>query len=261
MILLKNIEELTHYRNSLATSATVGFVPTMGALHAGHLSLIDASKNNDVTIVSIFVNPLQFNNPSDFEKYLNRIEEDLKKLEKTNCNAVFLPSAQDLYPEKPLLSFDFGALSSVLEGEFRPGHFSGVAIVVSKLFHLVNPHFAYFGEKDLQQLKIIEALVRDLSMKVNIVPCPTLREEGGLAMSSRNLRLNTEQRERALDVIAFLQKAKSLLGTISHEQIEGQLANEILQKQRLKLNKKQVSAKMVNSSRHTYNYFLLHSLF
>ena len=227
MLLLQSITELREFRSSLSQKEQLGLVPTMGALHQGHLSLLAQTKQQtDKTIVSIFVNPLQFNNTADFTNYPDKKTNDLALLEAAGCDAVFMPTAQEIYQHTPMLSFEFGALSATMEGLFRPGHFNGVAIVVSKLLNLVKPHKAYFGEKDLQQLRIIQCVVRDLGMDVTIVPCATLRENDGLAMSSRNMRLTAEQRTRAISLSRYLQTAKSLLGKITHLDIEKQLFAE-----------------------------------
>jgi len=174
---------------------TIGLVPTMGALHQGHLSLVQNSKSSsDITIVSVYVNPTQFNNAGDLEKYPRPIEEDLKLLRDNGVDYAFVPDDQEIYPQESQLKFDFGDLERVLEGEFRPGHFNGVGVVVSKLFHIVQPDRAYFGQKDLQQLAIIRRLVNDLSFGVELIQVPTMRESDGLAMSSRNIRLSKEDR-------------------------------------------------------------------
>jgi pantoate--beta-alanine ligase len=181
----------------------------MGALHEGHLVLIrHAAAENDFVAVSIFVNPIQFNNPEDLAKYPRTLEDDLLKLEGTGCNLVFAPSAQEMYPEPDLTEFDFGDLDKVMEGKFRPGHFRGVAVVVKKLFEIVTPHKAYFGEKDFQQLAIIKKMVSMLKMPVEIVPCPIVREADGLAMSSRNARLTPEERAEAPAIYKALSAVK-----------------------------------------------------
>ena len=221
MQVIQGIKELEKFRSSLGKKEQLGLVPTMGALHAGHISLLEnARKQTDQTMVSIFVNPLQFNDSKDFDKYPKQIEKDLELLEKAGCNIVFIPDAKEVYLEKPILSFQFGYLEHIMEGHHRPGHFNGVAIVVSKLLNMTRPHKAFFGEKDLQQLRVIQYLVKDLSMPVEIVPCPTLREADGLAMSSRNMRLNHLQRQRALLINQSLRKAKDLLGKLPHGEIE-----------------------------------------
>lgn len=183
----------------------VGFVPTMGALHEGHISLINrAKKENDIVVCSVFVNPIQFNNPTDLEKYPRTPEKDIEKLEQAGCDAVFMPSVEEMYPDKVEDHYDFGDLERVMEGACRPGHFNGVAIVVRKLFEIVTPDRAYFGEKDFQQLAIIKKMVRDLNMNLEIVPCPIVREIDGLAMSSRNVRLNETERAIAPKIFATL---------------------------------------------------------
>jgi pantoate--beta-alanine ligase len=169
---------------------SIGFVPTMGALHEGHISLVRKSKaENDVCIVSIFVNPTQFNDKKDLEKYPRTLEKDCEMLEKEGCDYVFAPSIEEMYPEEDTRFFHLGRVAEVMEGAFRPGHFNGVAQIVSKLFDVVNPDNAYFGEKDFQQIAVIREMARQLDMKVNIVACPIVREVDGLALSSRNARL------------------------------------------------------------------------
>ena len=186
----------------------VGFVPTMGALHEGHISLINrAKKENDIVVCSVFVNPIQFNNPTDLEKYPRTPEKDITKLEQAGCDAIFMPSVEEMYPNKVEDHYDFGDIEHVMEGACRPGHFNGVAIVVRKLFEIVNPDRAYFGEKDFQQLAIIKKMVRDLNMNLEIVPCPIVRENDGLAMSSRNVRLNETERAIAPKIFATLNDA------------------------------------------------------
>jgi pantoate--beta-alanine ligase len=170
-----------------------------------------AKKECDICVVSIFVNPTQFNNPEDFEKYPSTLETDLQKLEKTGVDYVYLPLVSTIYPQKPILSLNFGELEHVLEGKFRPGHFNGVGIVVAKLFHHIQPEKAYFGQKDLQQVAVIRKLVIDLSFPIELVIVPTRREKDGLAMSSRNLRLNAQQRTQALILFQSLAKAKDKL--------------------------------------------------
>ncbi len=185
----------------------------MGALHEGHTGLVRRSvAENDITGCSIFVNPIQFNNPDDLLKYPRTLEKDLEMLEEAGCNLVFVPSVEEMYPEQVSKVYDFGELDKVLEGAHRPGHFNGVAVVVKKLFDIFQPHRAYFGEKDFQQLRIIQALVRMEQIPVEIIPCPTVRESDGLAMSSRNRRLSAEERNRAPEIYRTLLKAKKLAG-------------------------------------------------
>ncbi len=178
----------------------IGFVPTMGALHEGHLSLVNKSQSEQsITVVSIFVNPTQFNDPRDLEKYPRTLEEDLDFLYHGNADVVFHPTVADIYPEGEELvkEFDFGTLATIMEGKFRPGHFAGVAQVVSRLLNVVKPNALYMGQKDYQQLAIIRSMLKQSSSKVELVGCPTRRENDGLAMSSRNRRLSPEYRSKA----------------------------------------------------------------
>ena len=184
---------------------SIGLVPTMGALHDGHFSLIKASKSeNDITIVSIFVNPLQFNNPDDLTNYPSNIDEDLLVLDRIGCNLVFAPAVDEMYPQKPVIKFSFGEMENIMEGAFRPGHFSGVALVVMKLFSILQPTRAYFGQKDLQQFKVIEQMVYDTSTDVILKMMPIIREKSGLALSSRNNRLSKTGREIAAHIYKAL---------------------------------------------------------
>jgi len=195
---------------------TVGFIPTMGALHQGHLSLIDKSiADTDVTIASIFVNPTQFNNPDDLKNYPRNIDVDLKLLEKQGCHAVFIPSEQEMYPEKDTRIFDFDGLDLLMEGEHRPGHFNGVAQIVSKLFDVVNPHKAFFGQKDFQQVAIIRKMVEKLNYNIDIVACNIIREPDGLAMSSRNLLLTPEHRRVAPIIYKTLLHSNKIFNTFT----------------------------------------------
>jgi pantoate--beta-alanine ligase len=191
---------------------TVGFVPTMGALHEGHLSLIHACKaENSVTVCSIFVNPTQFNNPADLQKYPRTPDTDIALMEKVGCDALFFPDTPVMYESESIVRFDFGQLDKVMEGMHRPGHFSGVALVVSKLFHIVEPDRAYFGQKDWQQFSIIRQLVKELKFNINLKSIPTLRESDGLAMSSRNMRLTSGQRQKAGLLHRSLMQASAML--------------------------------------------------
>lgn len=213
--MLRKVQELR------CSGKTIGFVPTMGALHEGHLQLLRASgRENDVTVCSIFVNPTQFNNPDDYTLYPRTLEQDSALLESINCTYLFAPTAAEMYPQPSLLQFGFGALEGVMEGEKRPGHFNGVATVVSKLFHLVQPHRAYFGQKDLQQVAIVRQLVQGLSFDLELVCFPTVREPDGLAMSSRNKRLTPEQRQQAIHLYKALQQAAPQLSHTSVESIK-----------------------------------------
>jgi pantoate--beta-alanine ligase len=195
---------------------SIGFVPTMGALHEGHLSLVEESrKANDITVCSIFVNPIQFNNKKDLEKYPRNLKEDLDLLQSAGCDYVFTPGEKEIYPDgSPELEMNFGTLDKVLEGKFRPGHFKGVAIIVKKLFEIITPDHAYFGKKDYQQLLVIRHLVSTLRLLVKIHACPTFREPDGLAMSSRNLRLTIGEREMASMIYKTLCKVKQKAGHI-----------------------------------------------
>lgn len=221
MITLYTIKDL---QKAVSTSKneekTIGFVPTMGALHQGHISLVKkCCEQNDVCIVSIFVNPTQFNNPTDLEKYPRTIEEDTKILKEAGADIVFVPSVQEIYPEPDNRQFDFGLLDKVMEGKFRPGHFNGVAQVVSRLFDIVKPDRAYFGEKDFQQLAIIRQMVRQLNIPVEIVPMPIRREDSGLAMSSRNQRLTGDQKTEAVNIYRILSDSKALYNQKTVEEV------------------------------------------
>lgn len=182
----------------ISENKKIGFVPTMGALHNGHVSLLKkCNEQNDVSIVSIFVNPTQFNNVQDFLKYPKNEESDLKKLQQNSCNLAFIPDVKEIYPTEINIKYELGFLETIMEGKFRPGHFQGVANVVSILFDLVKPNNAYFGLKDFQQLAVIKKLVEIKKLNINIFGCPIVRENNGLAMSSRNLRLTEIQKENA----------------------------------------------------------------
>lgn len=199
MILAETIQETTSFLREIRSKyRSLGFVPTMGALHQGHLSLVSrCHSENDVTAVSIFVNPEQFNDPKDLENYPRNLERDLKMLQGTGYDLVFVPALKTIYPKPDLRTYDFGHLDKVMEGRYRPGHFTGVARVVSRLFQIIKPDRAYFGEKDFQQLAVIRKMTSMLKIPVEIRSCPTVRESDGLAMSSRNVLLNAEQRKDA----------------------------------------------------------------
>lgn len=214
----------------------VGFIPTMGALHEGHISLVNRSVNeNDITVVSIFVNPIQFNNKTDLEKYPRDLKKDISLIESAGVDAVFIPSVEEMYPEPVTTIYDLGELSTVMEGASRPGHFNGVAIVVHKLFNIINPDNAYFGEKDYQQVLIIKYLVKKYNIPVHIVVCPINREEDGLARSSRNARLTPEMRLAAPFIYAQLTKAHQLAKTMTAEQVEYEIKDAFTKHQLLKL--------------------------
>ena len=200
----------------------IGFVPTMGALHEGHLSLINiAKKHSDIIVVSLFVNPTQFNDPGDYEKYPRNMSKDMEMLKAAGTDIVFAPSEKEIYPEEDNRKFDFGALEKVMEGKHRPGHFNGVAQVVSRLFDSIMPDMAFFGEKDFQQLAIIRKMVKDYNYPVKIMGAPIIRENDGLAMSSRNQRLNSEQRESAAFINQILAASKNKSQFLSVKQLEG----------------------------------------
>ncbi len=206
----------------------LGFVPTMGALHKGHLELVkQAVRENDVVVCSIFVNPIQFNNPRDLAKYPRAFESDVALLKEVGCEVIFYPTVDEMYPEPVKKVYEFGKLDKVMEGMFRQGHFNGVAVVVKKLFDIVMPHRAYFGEKDYQQLAIIKALVIMENLDVDIVPCATVREVDGLAMSSRNVRLVPEQRRRASLIYETLLKARNMYPVSSVGNIKKEVVNSI----------------------------------
>ena len=220
MKLVNTAQELQAEIQHLAKGNTVGFVPTMGALHKGHISLVkQAVSENPVVVVSIFVNPTQFNDPNDLERYPRTLKNDMKLLEPTGCSIVFAPNANEVYPEPDKRKFNFGILEQVMEGKHRPGHFNGVAQVVSRLFDMVKPTKAYFGLKDFQQLAIVKNMVKQLQLPVEIVPCAIIREESGLAMSSRNELLTEEQRKNAAVISETLFKAKELKAQKSVQEI------------------------------------------
>ena len=210
---------LVDYLKSIKTvHSTIGFVPTMGALHQGHLALMQKSLlENENTVVSIFVNPTQFNNPEDLAKYPRTMEEDVKKLTDLNPNIIlYAPAVEDIYDGKPLSqSFDFDGLENQMEGRFRPGHFNGVGTIVKRLFEIVEPTNAYFGEKDFQQLQIVKKMVAKNHLQVNVIGCPIYRESNNLAMSSRNERLSTEERDEAAIIYKTLTEAKEKFKTNS----------------------------------------------
>ena len=200
---------LSHSRGN---SQKIGLVPTMGALHKGHASLIKQSINEtDVTVCSLFVNPIQFNNSNDLEAYPRDLEKDIKFLENLGCHILFHPSVEEMYPQPPVVKFGFGDIEQLMEGAFRHGHFSGMALVVTKLFNLVRPDKAYFGQKDLQQFIIIEKVVNDMNIDLELVCAPTIREESGLAVSSRNQRLDQPQKALAANLYKALQLGKDML--------------------------------------------------
>lgn len=200
---------------------TIGFIPTMGALHYGHISLVEsAMKQCDVAIVSIFVNPTQFNNSDDLLKYPRTLDSDLALLSSINCSIVFTPSVEEMYPEnRSVTQVGLGELAEIMEGKFRPGHFNGVVDVVSRLFEIVQPDKAFFGLKDFQQVSVIRFMTIKLNLPIEIIPCPTLREDSGLAMSSRNIRLSETDKVDSLVIYRSLQLAKELITNHSPSEV------------------------------------------
>lgn len=207
---------------------SIGFVPTMGALHKGHLSLVSTSRSQcKVTVVSIFVNPTQFNDKNDLKNYPRTLENDAKMLENAGVDFLFAPSEQEMYPEPDNRIFNFGDIEKVMEGEHRPGHFNGVAQIVSKLFDIVLPDKAFFGEKDFQQLAVIKQLVKLGNYPVVIVPCPIIRENDGLAMSSRNMLLSPEQRKSAVCISKALFESVNNAKALSIEELKRSVVENI----------------------------------
>lgn len=228
---LKNL--LKTYRSD---NKQIGFVPTMGALHKGHLSLVKESRlNSDITVTSIFVNPTQFNNPNDLKNYPRNTQADLSMLEEMGCDIVFTPSVEEMYPEKDTRIFVFDGIDKVMEGEHRPGHFNGVAQIVSKLFDIVNPDKAFFGLKDFQQLAIIKQMVINQSFNVEIVACPTIREVDGVAMSSRNQLLTSDHRKVAPVIYKALMNSLAMAKNNKPNFIKQQVVNEINKETLLKV--------------------------
>lgn len=237
MEILKTKSEIKSRINELKSKGLkIGFVPTMGALHLGHISLLKKStEENDITVCSIFVNPTQFNNPDDLQKYPRTFETDCEILERNNCNIVFNPSESEMYPEPDNRVFDFEGLDKVMEGKFREGHFNGVAQIVSKLFEVVHPHKAYFGIKDFQQLAIIRLLNRKYlnNLNIEIVSCEIIRESDGLALSSRNVRLNAEERYEAILISDILYKAQARYKNFTVEALKELVFNTIDENQHM----------------------------
>lgn len=221
MQVVKHISDLQAILNiKRKEGLKIGFVPTMGALHEGHLSLVRiAGEQAGFVVVSIFVNPTQFNDKGDLDRYPRDLQKDVDLLTTSACQLVFAPEPEEVYPEADTRQFNFGTLEQVMEGKFRPGHFNGVAQVVSRLFDIVQPDKAFFGQKDFQQLAIINEMVRKLNLDVEIVSCPIVREADGLAMSSRNMLLSPEQRKNAVHISATLFEATNKSGELSVEEI------------------------------------------
>jgi len=215
MTIFKHAKDLTKYlQKSKQDKHSVGFIPTMGALHQGHLSLLNQCKEvSTISVCSIFVNPTQFNNPEDLKKYPNKVSQDILLLEENGCDVLFLPDEYEIYPDEKSKQkqFDLGYLETILEGKFRPGHFQGVSLVMERLLNIVNPDFLFLGQKDFQQCLVIEKLVKLLNKDIKTIICPIVREAGGLAMSSRNLRLSEEDRKLAAELHKTLESIKNHL--------------------------------------------------
>lgn len=240
MLIINSVVELNkHISIARYFGKSIGLVPTMGALHEGHISLVDMSVDeNDYTVVSVFVNPTQFNNPEDLEKYPRNLEQDAELLQNAKCDVIFAPSSNDIYAPNELneiFEFDFGGLDEVMEGKFRPGHFNGVVQIVSKLFSFVRPDRTYFGEKDFQQLAIIHRMNELMGFNIQIVDCPIVREESGLAMSSRNERLTADERKIAANISKVLFESLNFVPDYSPAELMQWVENEINKIQGLKL--------------------------
>lgn len=206
----------------------IGLVPTMGALHQGHASLVkQCVADNDITIVSVFLNPTQFNDPKDLERYPRTFEEDCKILNEVGADIVFAPTPKEIYPTPDNRHFEFPPTSTVMEGAKRPGHFNGVCQVVSRLFYITKPHNAYFGEKDWQQICVIKQLVKYLNLDINIIECPIIREESGLAMSSRNALLTSEERAVAANIYRILKESVTKKDSLSVGELQQEVINSI----------------------------------
>jgi pantoate--beta-alanine ligase len=237
--------ELKSFLQSISiANSTIGFVPTMGALHEGHLSLLKESvKNNTTTVISIFVNPTQFNNIEDLEKYPRTLESDVNKINSVSESiVVYAPTISDIYDSNAISQhFDFEGLENQMEGEFRPGHYDGVGTIVKKLFEIIQPTNAYFGEKDFQQLQIVRKLVEKLNMSVNIVACPIHREKSGLAMSSRNERLTENEKKEAALIYEILKTSKLMFQTKSATAITDWVAKALQKHNNFKLEYFQIA--------------------
>lgn len=234
---MKSVSTVAELRELLAPlrNKTIGFVPTMGALHEGHISLVErARKECDVVVVSVFVNPTQFNDKNDLRNYPRTPEADAAMLDAAGVDYVLFPSVEEIYPEPDTRQFDFGLIDKVMEGATRPGHFNGVAQVVSRLFAIVEPTKSYFGEKDFQQIAVIRAMVAQLGLSVEIIDCPIIRDTDGLARSSRNLLLTPEHRVAAPHIYEVLSAAQAKVGEMSPRELEAWVVGEIDQNPLLK---------------------------
>lgn len=217
--------ELFYFRKA---NKKIGLVPTMGALHQGHASLVkQCVADNDITIVSVFLNPTQFNDPKDLERYPRTFEEDCNILNEVGADIVFAPTPKEMYPTPDNRHFEFPPTSTVMEGAKRPGHFNGVCQVVSRLFYITKPHNAYFGEKDWQQICVIKQLVKYLNLDINIIECPIIREESGLAMSSRNALLTSEERAIAANIYRILKESVTKKDSLSVDELQQEVINSI----------------------------------
>lgn len=239
MLVFKRVSDLQKYLNSLKNKGLqIGFIPTMGALHRGHVSLIDRSRSAcDVTVASIFVNPTQFNDPKDLEKYPRPITRDIEMLTEAGCHVLFLPSVEEVYPDgmTSTLKFNFGKLDKVLEGTFRPGHFDGMAQVVHRLLDIVKPNKLFMGQKDFQQQAIVGSLIQQTKLPTELLACTIIRDEDGLAMSSRNVRLSPEDRGIAPLIHKTLQEASDMVGDYSPSEIQKQITAKLRAEPRFKL--------------------------
>ena len=228
-VFYEKVALIDYLSSNKTTNSTIGFVPTMGALHEGHQSLMrQSTRENNLTVVSIFVNPTQFNNPEDLAKYPRNLEQDVIKILNVNANIIiYAPSVDDIYEGKTLTeSFNFDGLENKMEGKFRLGHFDGVGTIVKRLFEIVNPTNAYFGEKDFQQLQIVKKMTEKNNLKVTIIGCPIFRESNGLAMSSRNERLTLQEREEAFIIYKTLETAKTKFNTESASEVTAWVQEE-----------------------------------
>lgn len=255
-----NSKSIKAYLSTLNENKSIGFVPTMGALHQGHLSLVEQAKTeNDIVVVSIFVNPTQFDKKEDLNKYPRTIDQDLKLLQSINCDLVFIPDVEEMYhqniqPEH----FDFGGIEFEMEGKFRKGHFDGVGTIVKRFFEIIKPHKAYFGEKDFQQLQIVKKLVEINNIPIKIIGCEIFREVDGLAMSSRNIRLSEKQRKAAPFIYEILQEVKKKFGIISVDKIKQSVEEQFANNEFLKLEYFEIaceeSLKPANECQEKRNY-------
>ena len=238
MQIIKNTSELKKYISIIEKDNSTGFVPTMGAIHQGHISLIEKCVQNNVhSICSLFVNPTQFNDESDYNKYPQRIEQDIKIIKKTNCKVVFIPTLKEMYPQKiTSKKYNFGNLDNCLEGNYRPGHFNGVATIIEKLFHLIKPNNVFFGEKDFQQCCVIKKIINDKFNNINIIICKTVRDEKGLALSSRNSLLSKKEKEAAYLIYQNLIDVKKKYLNFSVQEIKNIICEKLNSNELIKVD-------------------------